>query len=67
MMVAVKCEVCKHWKENVNDGIRGECRKYAPRPRAVCLEEQFHHDEVVYTAGWPVTRGQDWCSEWGCR
>ena len=56
-MSDLKCEDCRFY-EAVTDGY-GECRKYAPRPRAWNPDEEYDDRAVA----WIVVDSDEWCGE----
>ena len=65
------CENCKFFDLNSeshrgNEGFvpaSGWCRRHAPRPKIMLLEE---HDNLLqpFIAEWPFVDGDSWCGEY---
>ena len=54
----LKCESCRFWHHlpTSEDGERGECRRYAPRPGSSPADDNY--------VSWAETFNSDWCGEW---
>ena len=50
------CATCVHWYKELN--VKGQCRRYAPRPTV--------GTGTPVRAFWPNVPGDGWCGEWVC-
>lgn len=55
------CDTCKFWEHDEDDD-EGWCRRRAPRPYRIPLDEDgsLH----ITRAMWPLTDANQWCGEW---
>jgi hypothetical protein len=61
--VEKNCENCRYFAAFGGESERGDCRRYAPHPSNVRVDNRDDDGSVRFESWWPVMSHDDWCGE----